>query len=321
MARFSGVRKGVWTLLFVMTALVGVHLLAQAPAPAAPPRVDIAGEWAVARNEDQPDRAPGPELGDYTGLPINRGAAQKAQAWDASLLSQPERQNQAHPVQYHMHGPAPNLRILKIIDPVTQVHVAYTLAGFFGRADRVIWVDGRNHPSQYSEHTWDGFSTGTWDENGHFVVTTTHPKHGVIRRNGTPSSAYAKVTQRFFRHGLYLVSFFLVEDPIYLEEPLGRTTQWVWDPGGNMTVGTPFEAVDELGARPLGWVPHWPLGVLQKEFAEVHNIPFEATQGGKETIYPEYQLKLAELYKQEAAEKAKKAAEEAAAAAKRPARR
>jgi hypothetical protein len=289
-------------------------LFAQAPPAAAPLRTDIAGDWAVVTNEDQPHRAPGAELGDYTGLPSNDAVRQKAQAWDASILSQPERQAQAHPVQYLMRGPGPALRILKILDPVTQVQVAYSIAGGFGRADRVVWMDGRNHPSDYSEHTWDGFSTGQW-ENGQLVVTTTHMKQGVVQRNGSATSPYGVLTEHFFRHGLYLTSFFSVNDPIFYEEPMVRTQNWEWNPNGFMEFGNPFESVDELGDRPLGWVPHWPLGVLQKEFSEVHDIPFRATQGGKETLYPEYMDVIKQLRAQEAAEKAAAKTE----AAKKPA--
>ena len=36
------------------------------------------------------------------------------------------------------------------------------MAGYFGRADRTIWMDGRPQPSEYAEHTWGGFSTGEW---------------------------------------------------------------------------------------------------------------------------------------------------------------
>ena len=46
-----------------------------------------------------------------------------------------------------MRGPGPNMRIDKINDPVTQALLAYTLEGVFGRDDRVIWMDGRPHPS------------------------------------------------------------------------------------------------------------------------------------------------------------------------------
>ena len=37
-------------------------------------QVSLVGEWSPRYHEDQPDRIPGPELGDYTGLPITDGA-------------------------------------------------------------------------------------------------------------------------------------------------------------------------------------------------------------------------------------------------------
>ena len=33
------------------------------------------GEWSPRYHEDEPERIPGPELGDYLGLPINDAAA------------------------------------------------------------------------------------------------------------------------------------------------------------------------------------------------------------------------------------------------------
>ena len=41
-------------------------------------RTDISGDWVPVINEDQPHRGPGPELGDYTGLPLNDADRQKA---------------------------------------------------------------------------------------------------------------------------------------------------------------------------------------------------------------------------------------------------
>src|SRR5882757_3651558 len=210
-----------WSVAVGLGLILGARALVSGQAPAAAPpvlRTDIAGDWAVVSNEDQPHRAPGPELGDYTGLPLNAADRQKADAWDATILSQPERQAQPHPVQYLMRGPGPALRIVKILDPITQELLAYAMAGGFGRADRVIWMDGRPHPSDFSEHTWDGFSTGVW-ENGQLVVTTTHMKMGVIQRNGAATSPYGVMTEHFFRHGLYMTLFWSIDDPIFLDEP------------------------------------------------------------------------------------------------------
>src|SRR6476619_931303 len=90
-------------------ALLGAsltHIPGKAHAPGGGPiRTDISGDWMFVVSEDQPHRVPGPELGDYTGLPLNDADRQKAQSWDATILSQPERQSQAHPVQYLMRGP------------------------------------------------------------------------------------------------------------------------------------------------------------------------------------------------------------------------
>jgi len=301
--------------------VVGVPMLAQGPPAAAGPggvRVDMSGDWTSNLHEDQPHRQPGPELGDYTGLPLNEAGRQKAEAWAATILSQPERQAQAEPAQYAMRGPG-SLRILKILNPVTQTQIAYTVAGGYGRADRIIWLDGRNHPSDYSEHTWDGYSTGEWDQNGQFVVTTTHMKMGIINRNGTATSPYLKMTEHFVRHGLYLTLFWSVDDPIYLEEPMVRSNNLTWDPGGNMAFGIFLEPVDELADKPLGWVPFFALGTHQTEFADKNNIPFKATQGGKDSVYPEYIDKIKQYAAEEAAEKAaaKKLEETRPAAKKR----
>jgi hypothetical protein len=279
---------------------------------------DISGEWAWVVNEDFIHRVPGPELGDFTGLPLNDADRQKARSWDANILSQPERQAQPHPAQYSMRGPGPDIRILKILDPVTQNLVAYAIAGTFFRADRVIWMDGRPHPSDYSEHTWDGFSTGRW-ENGQLVVTTTHMKQGIIQRNGVATSPYGVMTEHWFRHGNFLTMFWSVDDPIFLEEPMVRTHNWAWNPNARMSTENPAESVDELGDKPLGWVPTYPLGTMHREFAERQKLPFKATIGGRESLYPEFMDKIKEFAQEEADAKAKAEAE--AAAKKTPTRK
>jgi len=48
-------------------------------------QISLNGEWSPRYHEDFPDRIPGPELGDYTGLPISDGARLSADSWDASL--------------------------------------------------------------------------------------------------------------------------------------------------------------------------------------------------------------------------------------------
>ena len=66
--------------------LFGVLALVVALGPPVYAQVDLVGEWGQRQHEDQPERGPGPELGDYLGLPINAAARAKALLPDESLV-------------------------------------------------------------------------------------------------------------------------------------------------------------------------------------------------------------------------------------------
>ena len=68
-------------------------------------QMDLTGAWAPRFSEDFPERIPGPELGDYVGLPITDGARQWALSWDPSRLTLPEHQCQVHVAPYIYRGP------------------------------------------------------------------------------------------------------------------------------------------------------------------------------------------------------------------------
>ena len=86
------------------TAVLAAALALAAPASA---QVSLVGEWSPRYHEDQPDRIPGPELGDYTGLPLTDGARLAADSWDASRLTLREHQCKVHNGPYILHGPIP----------------------------------------------------------------------------------------------------------------------------------------------------------------------------------------------------------------------
>ena len=65
----------------------------------------LSGDWANFYHEDQPERGPGPALGDYLGIPINAAGRQYADSWDASRLTLPEHQCRAHVSPYIYRGP------------------------------------------------------------------------------------------------------------------------------------------------------------------------------------------------------------------------
>jgi hypothetical protein len=278
--------KIVASLLLFVTAMA----LAARPAFA---QIDFSGEWAPRFHEDQPERIPGPEVGDYLGIPITDGARLRADTWDASLLTLPEHQCKPHPSDYAWRGPA-NLRIWKDVDTATQQTIAIRTHISWQAPERTIYMDGRPHPPDYAAHTWQGFSTGKWEGNM-LTVTTTHLKAGWIRRNGIPRSDMATITEHLIRHGDYLTVVVIINDPVYLTEPFIRTTDFVLDVNQQIAP-YPCEVVVEVD-RPQGTVPnHLPgANTFLAEFPAAHNIPEEAARGGPETMYPEYIQKLREM--------------------------
>jgi hypothetical protein len=155
-------------------------------------------------------------------------------------------------------------------------------------------MDNRPHPPEYAAHTWQGFSTGTFDGDM-LTVTTTHLKMGWIRRNGIPRSDKAVLTEHFVRHDNTLTLISVISDPVYLTEPFVRTTNWALDPH-QLIAPYPCQAVVEI-ERPQGIVPNHLPGSnnFLHEFASKMNLPFEPTRGGAETMYPEYMAKLATM--------------------------
>jgi len=277
--------KRVWLLLPL--------LLAAQPAFA---QMDIAGNWARRGGEEA--RALGGEgahIGDYTGIPLNEAGRTRAETWDATVLSERERQASPHPTQYfQVRAPG---RIERVLDPESRRLIAYNLCCEFGGSERVIWLDGRPHPPAYAEHTYPGFSTGVWTGNV-LTVTTTHLRTGFLNRNGTPASSKSVVTEHFIRHGDNLTIVQIVTDPAYLDMPFIRTHDFVLNPVvTNPGVQERMEIIDEVADFPKGYVPSYALGTKHADWAEYVGLPWEASRGGKETIFPDYLTTLRKLVK------------------------
>jgi hypothetical protein len=285
----------IWCEKAAAAALLLAALVLVKPAPA---QVDLSGNWAARFHEDQPERIPGPELGDYLGLPINDDARRRADSWSGSRLTMPEQQCRVHVVPYIYRGPL-ELRIWTEKDPESQSLVAIRNYISTYEQNRSIWMDGRPRPPAYAMHTWMGFSTGKW-EGEILTVLTDHIKTGWIRRNGLVESDRAVENEHFIRHGDYLTHVSIVNDPIYLTEPLIKTQDFVLD---NEYVGNwlyPCESVEEVVGRAPDAVPNILPGKNNdiKEYSERHPmVPPEAARGGAETMYPEYRQKLKTMQK------------------------
>jgi hypothetical protein len=252
--------------------------------------VDLAGGWGQRFHEDLPERGAGPDIGDYLGLPINDAARRRADSWDAGKWTMPERQCEPHPPDYGPRGPA-SLRISSTVDPVSQDVISWHTTLMWMLPQRTIYMDGRARPSAFAQHTWQGFSTGEW-EGDMLKVTTTHLKEGWLRRNGVPRSEKATLIEYFIRHGEYLTLVTVVKDPVYLTEAFVRTSNWVADPGFQLS---PFSCIPTVEIeRKRDEVPHHlpDTNPYLNEFAAKHGLVSEAARGGSETMYPDFTARL-----------------------------
>jgi hypothetical protein len=258
-------------------------LLAALGAAPAHAQVDFTGQWAPLYHEDTIERVPGPELGDYTGLPLTDAARLRADSWDADRISVVEEyQCRPHSADYSLRGLAP-LRISADYDAQTQRIVAFhTYIGAYENR-RTIYLDGRPHPPDYAAYTFQGFSTGVWEGNM-LTVTTTHLKPDYLRRNGVPRSAKARLTEHWNVHGQYLTIVSVLEDSAVLTEPLVRSQSWFLDPGQRVGL-FPCEYVPEVPADP-GTVPHHLPGTNPnlEDFLRWYAVPAEGARGGAETM-------------------------------------
>jgi len=270
-----------------IVAAVFVIVSASTAAPVSA-QVDFSGEWAPRFWEDQPERVPGPELGDYLGIPISEAARLRAEAWDASIQTLPEWQCRPHSADYIWRGPSP-LRIWKEVDPVSREITAFH-AEWLRSVDRTIYLDGRPHPPPDALHTWAGFSTAKWDGDI-LTVTVTHLKEGYLRRNGLPRSDKATLTEHWIRNGDILTIMSIVYDPVYLTEPFVRTTDYELDLRQQVPP-YPCGVVQEVD-RKKGEVPSFLPGTnpFTTEFATRHKIPVDAARGGADTMYPDFLVK------------------------------
>jgi hypothetical protein len=275
---------------YAVTLIASVFILGGVAVRPASAQVDLSGIWAPIMHEDQVERAPGPEIGDYLGLPINDAGRLRGETWDASILTMEEHTCKPHPSTYGFRGVG-NLRITYNFDPINFSVMKIDTHIQWMEQRREIWTDGRAHPADFEPHTWQGFSTGRWEGNV-LVVETDHLKAGWIRRNGLALSDHAKMTERFFRHGDLLTHTYIIEDPVYLSEPMIKTNGFRLTTSGQMQP-YPCQPAVEVEREP-GDVPHHLPGQNPyfAEFAKKHNLPLEATRGGAETALPEFAKKL-----------------------------
>lgn len=243
---------------------------------------DFSGEWTEIPHEGSFQY----DLGDYSGIPFNAAGRMRADSHDHTEWNLPEIQCRPHPGIFNwFYGGG--VRIMKEIDPVSRQLTALHVQ-FLRSLDRPIYMDGRPHPPEWAPHTWAGFSTGRFDGNM-LVITTTHLKESYIRANGTMFSEKAKVTEYLVLDGDLLTVTTLLDDSVYLEEPLIQSVSY----RRNLHQELPYFPCTVSVENTFEGVPHffpWKNPNLT-ETAERRGLPLEGVRGGAETIYPEYRQK------------------------------
>jgi hypothetical protein len=195
------------SLLALGACLVSQNLLADA---------DLTGYWDNIIQEDFGYRLAGPAVGDYSGLPINDAAKAIADNWDPEDGYKPENQCKMHGAAYIMRSP-----IRFFLEYEDEVTISIKIELEMGR-ERKIYLDGRPAEGPPTEM---GHSVGVW--NGDMLtVTTTNMTEKYIRRNGVPNSEQAVMTEHFIRHDNYITLISIIEDPVYLTEPLIRSVSY-----------------------------------------------------------------------------------------------
>ena len=198
--------EGLWIWLALSAPLVA--------------QMDFAGEWAPVQDEDNTGN---PHIGEFIGIPMSEAGRLRSEAWSSSYMTLPEWQCRPHGAMYISRGPS-QVRIWKEVDPVSRQITAWH-AEWLRSIDNPYYMDGRAQPSELAPHTWGGFSTATY-EGEMLKITTTHLKEDYYRRNGVPSSDRATLTQYWIRRGDYLTWVTIAYDPIYLTEPMIRSSEY-----------------------------------------------------------------------------------------------
>jgi cyclase len=278
----------------VVTALLSARPTTQAPAAggAPAPAFDISGYWTSPLHEDSMERGAGPEIADYGGFPINEAGRLFALSYDPSRLTLRHHQCDGYVMPYQLRALG-NSRAWEERDPHTHTLVAIHWFSQTFEGKRTIWMDGRPHPPAYAPHTWMGFSTGRFAGNA-LEVRTTHLKQGWFRRNGLPESDQATTVEFFVRHGDHLTHTVVISDPVFLSEPLVRTTDFYRQPVDHQSWLFPCDDGEQILGRAPDDVPNYAFGQnpFVGEYSKKHQVAALGQLGGAATMYPEIEVRL-----------------------------
>lgn len=178
---------------------------------------DISGHW-LPRIEDF-----------YAGLP-NGGSHPLTERGRAAAEAFDPRANPQYDCVQHA---APRIMLYPAINAIEMHEDRITLRPDWSNIERVVWMDGRSHPIG-GERTPQGHSIGRWEGETLVVDTALFSAHPAssLRRLPVPSSGEKHLVERFTLadDGTTLIYEIVVEDPVYLAEPVTQTHDWDYRP-------------------------------------------------------------------------------------------
>lgn len=216
----------------------GLELSARELAP-----VDLTGMWVSVVTEDWAWRMQTPRKGDYASLPLNDAGRRVADQWDeaddgsclgfgaAAMLRVPTRARIAWADDNTLRIETDNGQQMRLLHfdaaarDLTPSLQGYSMAEW-GPADGAQSAAGSAAVAQFGEPRWASLK-----------VVTTELTPAWLRPNGVPYSADAVMTEYFdqFTDGddVWFVVTTIVEDPIYLTEPLVISSNFKREPDGS----------------------------------------------------------------------------------------
>jgi hypothetical protein len=131
---------------------------------------------------------------------------------------------------------APFLSVLPYLNEIELGDDRVTIRSEFFSVDRVVYMDGRGHPTN-GVRSEQGHSIGWWEDDVLVVDTTLFEDHRTGNRTGNlqgiPSGAQKHVIEKYAlsQDATRLMVTFSVDDPEYLAEPISGNVEWDYAPG------------------------------------------------------------------------------------------
>lgn len=198
---------------------------------------DLSGYWVSVVTEQWHLRMTIPPKGEYSMLPLNAAARERANAWDpaADAAAGAECASYGAPVIMRVPG---RLRFRWIDDETLR------LDADSGTQTRLLHFDRAARDAQ-PEASWQGHSLASWEGTGdekYLTVVTTRLRPGLLRKNGAPYGARTRLEEHFYAFrepngDRWLTVTSIVTDPDNLTGPYTTTNHFKqerngsgWDP-------------------------------------------------------------------------------------------